>query len=52
MGAGKKSGCSIRAPDEGPGLELTVFGEEAVDCRLRIDDRMKAAVLQAPALKP
>ena len=39
----------IGTPDEGLRLDLIVLGDEAVDCRLQIDDRVKDAVLQASA---
>ena len=36
----------IGTPDEGLRLDLIVLGDEAVDCRLQIDDRVKDAGLR------
>ena len=44
-------GFRFGAPDEGLSPGLVVLSNEAVDCRLQIDARMKDAVLQASASK-
>jgi len=47
------SGCDdfvwISAPHEGLGFTAVMLGNEALDCGLQVNDRMKHAVLQPSA---